>query len=150
MIQTGASLVPYLGPFGVELSSFGGILEGVSELGELDVGGGAVGVENVVVGVEGDGLRVEGHRCLEVPGLAGGVTLPHLLQEERLRPAALTLAINLQLQRGEKSVSVNMKHCGRSQLQAGQKGQPHLQFEGGARHLSLEHKGKRRQNEPGS
>lgn len=69
----------------------------MGELGELDVGGGAVGVEDVVVGVESDGLRVQGHRCLEVPRLAGGITLADLLQKERLRPTALALAITLQL-----------------------------------------------------
>lgn len=73
----------------------------MGELSKLDVGGGAVGVEDVVVGVECYSLGVKGYGSLEVTGLARGVALPHLLQKESLRPAALSLTINLQLWEGK-------------------------------------------------
>lgn len=94
--------ITYLRPFRIEFTGFSGILKGVGKLSKLDVGGGAVGVEDVVVGVKRDGFRVKGHGRLEVTRLARRVALPHLLQKQRLRPAALSLTINLQL-RGRKT-----------------------------------------------
>lgn len=76
----------------------------MGELSKLDVGGGAVGVKDVIVWIESDGLRVERHCCLEIPRLARRVALSDFLEEECLRPAALTLTINLQLW-GTKSTS---------------------------------------------
>lgn len=87
----------YLWPFGIEFTGFGGILKGVGEFGKLDVGGGAVGVEDVIVGIKSNSLSVKGHRGLEIPRLARRVALSDFLEEECFRPAALPLTINLQL-----------------------------------------------------
>jgi len=55
-VQSGALAAPALSPVGLELGGFGGVGEGIVPLAVGGVGDGAVAVEDVVVGLEQDGL----------------------------------------------------------------------------------------------
>jgi hypothetical protein len=55
-VEGGALSAPALGPVRLDLGGLLGILEGVVPLPFRGVGGGAVAVEDVVLGLNGDGL----------------------------------------------------------------------------------------------
>lgn len=57
----------HLGPVGAQLNGAAGISQGAAVVALLGVGSRAVAVQDVVVGVEGDGRRVVPHRCADVP-----------------------------------------------------------------------------------
>ena len=83
----------YLRPFRIELSGLGGVVQGLDELAHLDVRRGPVGVQDVVGGVEGDGLAVEPDGEVKVAGLARRVGLADLLEEDGLVLLAQRLTV---------------------------------------------------------
>lgn len=78
----------YLGPLGVDQTCLDGVIQGGAVLAQPEIGGGAVAVQDAVLGVGGQGLGVEAHGQGVLPLLAGLVTAPHALQEFGLAEAA--------------------------------------------------------------
>lgn len=78
----------YLGPLGVDQTCLDGVIQGGAVLAQPEIGGGAVAVQDAVLGVGGQGFGVEAHGQGVLPLLAGLVTAPHALQEFGLAEAA--------------------------------------------------------------
>lgn len=78
----------YLGPLGVDQTCLDGVVQGGAVLAQPEVGGGAVAVQDAVLGVGGQGFGVEAHGQGVLPLLAGLVTAPDALQELGLAEAA--------------------------------------------------------------
>ena len=68
-------------------------MQGLDELAHLDVRRGPVGVQDVVGGVEGDGLAVEPDGEVKVAGLTRRVGLADLLEEDGLVLLAQRLTV---------------------------------------------------------
>jgi len=84
----------------VEVPGSDGILERRGELSHLEAGGGPIGVEDVVVGIQLQGLGVESHRLAEVPRLARCIALADELQEQgSARRRKLRSALRLHLRK---------------------------------------------------
>lgn len=71
----------YLGPFGVDETCFDCIIQSGAVLAQSEIGGGAVAVQDAVLGVGGQGFTVEAHGQSILSLLAGLVTATHTLQE---------------------------------------------------------------------
>lgn len=78
----------YLGPLGVDQTGLDGVVQGGAVLAQPEIGGGAVAVQDAVLGVGGQGFGVEAHGQGVLPLLAGLVTAPNALQEFGLAQAA--------------------------------------------------------------
>lgn len=71
----------YLRPLGVDEPRFDGVVQSRAVLAQPQVRGGAVAVQDAVLRVGAEGLRVQTYGQGEVPLLAGLVTAPHTLQK---------------------------------------------------------------------
>lgn len=71
----------YLGPFGVDETSFDCVVQSGAVLAQSEIGCGAVTVQDAVLRVCGQGLAVQMHSQSVLPLLAGLVTAAHTLQE---------------------------------------------------------------------
>lgn len=78
----------YLRPLGVDQTGLDGVIQGGAVLAQPEIGGGAVAVQDAVLGVSGQGFGVEAHGQAVLPLLAGLVTAPDALQEFGLAEAA--------------------------------------------------------------
>lgn len=78
----------YLGPLGVDQTCLDGVIQGGAVLAQPEIGGGAVAVQDAVLGVSAQGFGVEAHGQGVLPLLAGLVTAPDALQELGLAEAA--------------------------------------------------------------
>ena len=74
-------VMTYLGPRGIEQLSCPGIFQGQISFIEFHVSRSTITVEDVVVGIQGQGLSVQLCRLVKLPGLDGGIALADFLQE---------------------------------------------------------------------